>query len=133
MISEYCGTSNNGHFYQCTNFSSLPMSTSYPYIPTSDEGTTTSEISHSQCPFTLNVSICRGCAVLYFTGDCGDPPDVENGFISHISIKNITTLTYECTDGYFFQEGVEYNTFRTCLSSSDWSEEIVSCSKLNSC
>ena len=80
----------------------------------------------------LNVLSLSMCTVHYFTGDCGDPPDVENGFISHISITNITTLTYECTDG-FFQEGVEYNTFRTCLSSSDWSEEIISCSKLNSC
>ena len=80
----------------------------------------------------LNVLSLSMCTVHYFTGDCGDPPDVENGFISHIFITNITTLTYECTNGYFFQEGVEYNTFRTCLSSNDWSEEIISCSKLNS-
>ena len=66
------------------------------------------------------------------TGDCGDPPEIENGLISYISFNaTTTTVTYECADGYYFQEGVEYSTSRTCLTSGNWSEENILCSKLS--
>jgi hypothetical protein len=66
-------------------------------------------------------------------GDCGDPPEIENGLISYISFNaTTTTVTYECADGYYFQEGVEYSTSRTCLTSGNWSEENILCTPLES-
>ena len=67
------------------------------------------------------------------TGDCGDPPGVENGLISYISFNATTTVTYECADGYYLQEGIEYSTSRTCLTSGNWSKESISCSELSYC
>ncbi|CAI8047957.1 Tyrosine-protein kinase transforming protein SEA [Geodia barretti] len=61
------------------------------------------------------------------TGDCGDPPEVENGLISYISFNATTTVTYECADGYYLQEGIEYSTSRTCLTSGNWSKENILC------
>ena len=67
------------------------------------------------------------------TGDCGDPPEVENGLISYISFNATTTVTYECADGYYLQEDIEYSTSRTCLTSGNWSEENILCSELSYC
>ena len=52
--------------------------------------------------------------------ECGDPPELSNGRISHL---NETFVTYDCDDGYFFQEGL--STSRTCLENGNWTKENI--------
>ena len=57
--------------------------------------------------------------------ECGDPPELSNGRVSHL---NETFVTYDCDDGYFFQEGL--STSRTCLENGNWTKENIICCKL---
>ena len=70
--------------------------------------------------------------VLIDTGlDCGNPPELENGRISNLSITTMynSTVSYECKDGYYFHNN---DTSRTCLSSGNWSDENILCSECHS-
>ena len=60
--------------------------------------------------------------------DCGSPPTLDNG---RIAMQDMTTfdsvVTYECNENYFFDNGTKSS--RTCLSSGEWSNEDIQCSK----
>ena len=60
--------------------------------------------------------------------DCGAPPELEISNPSMTTTYN-STDSYECIDGYHFQN--DY-TLRTCLSSGNWSEENMLCGECHS-
>ena len=79
-----------------------------------------------------NMQLCN----LFIGVDCGDPPELENGRISNLSMATVynSIAFYECIDGYHFQND---NTSRMCLLSGNWSDESIQCGECyvptNSC
>ena len=61
--------------------------------------------------------------------DCGDPPALDNGRLTETPPTSTTagsTVTYECNDGYVFEEGSGAMS-RTCLETGEWSSEDIKC------
>ena len=81
------------------------------------------------CPYLI-IIIISTWLVGYFKvtsdAECGDPPELQNGRISHL---NETFVLYDCIDGYQFQEGIGYGTSRTCLTNGIWTNENIFCSE----
>ncbi|XP_067913810.1 zona pellucida sperm-binding protein 3 receptor-like [Heterodontus francisci] len=79
------------------------------------------------------MAICT-VGVAWVTGDCGPPPQLENGspkdeFISQTSFPVGTTIIYKCYEGYVFQEGGSSRII--CRDNSTWSPLRAVCEPKN--
>ena len=101
----------------------LPNCTSESVIYYIDRATNTKAISSYVC-----ISPPLPLLYIHTVIDCGSPPTLDNG---QIGMQNTTTfgsmVTYECNENYFFDDGTKPS--RTCLSSGEWSNEDIRCSK----